>query len=1099
MKAKLHYVFSFTLFLIFFSAQGQNSYWSMAPANITSKNESLEKLNKGHFSILNLDLEMFKQELGSAPLRGQFSGRSNTIVSFPDQNGEMERYRVVEAPVLSEELSMRHPEIKTYLGFGIDNPGARVRFSVTPKGVKTMTTFLDRTMVLGQPLDPEQTDTYILYDRKAKNEAKSFDCLTENIPNISIDRTVARDANDQLLRTFRMAISATGEYTNNVPGNDGTAATALAEVVATLNRTNEVFEVDMAITFSLVTGTEIIYTNANSDPYTSSLNSQLQTTLTSEVGEANYDIGHLFSFGANNGNAGCIGCVCEDGSKGSGWSRHSFVDNDGGPYMSDFFDIDYVPHEIGHQMGANHTWSFSSEGTGVNYEPGSGTTIMGYAGITGADDVQDHSHANFHYASIDQILTNVNSAPNNCATTTAITNSPPVANAGSDYSIPQGTAFKLIGSATDANGSDVLSYAWEQIDDGVTTNGTFSPTKTTGALWRARPPSSSPIRYMPNLTRVSAGQLTESNPVETVDNTSWETVSTVGRNLNFALTVRDRSETGGVGQSPQSDFDTMTVAVDAASGPFIVTSQSTNETWLYGSSQTITWNVAGTDSGAINTSNVDVLLSVDGGMTFPYLLADDVPNSGTTNINVPNVGGNTSTARVIVEASDNIFYAMNSTDFSIQEPEFSMTFTEDTIDVCSPSDAVYLFVYNTFSGFSGTTTFTAEGLPAGASASFSPATAAADGTNVTMTVSGIGSVATGNYPFTVRGTSGAIEHTAGAVLIVFDANFGSLNPSSPIDGATGISPDDIIFGWDSDANATSYDIDIATDAGFATIVVSTNVSSNTYTTSLLPGTQYWWRVRAKNNCGDGLYEDASFGTGIEVCDVYDSTDTPLAIPDNDPAGVSSVINVTNSVTVNDVNVSVNITHTWDGDLTLTLLSPTGTSVELSSGNGGQDDNYTGTTFDDAGTNPITSGSAPFTGTFQPEGSLASLNGESSVGNWTLMISDSANQDTGTLLDWSLEVCGELTLSSPESFTEIDNFSVFPNPNNGEFTVKLSSYSGNKISMALYDIRGRIVYNQVDEGTTNFIKKLNLSSLESGIYILKLSDGVSQGSRKIIVN
>ncbi|MBT8303049.1 MAG: hypothetical protein KJP09_01150, partial [Bacteroidia bacterium] len=275
MKAKLHYVFSFTLFLIFFSAQGQNSYWSMAPANITSKNESLEKLNKGHFSILNLDLEMFKQELGSAPLRGQFSGRSNTIVSFPDQNGEMERYRVVEAPVLSEELSMRHPEIKTYLGFGIDNPGARVRFSVTPKGVKTMTTFLDRTMVLGQPLDPEQTDTYILYDRKAKNEAKSFDCLTENIPNISIDRTVARDANDQLLRTFRMAISATGEYTNNVPGNDGTAATALAEVVATLNRTNEVFEVDMAITFSLVTGTEIIYTNANSDPYTSSLNSQL--------------------------------------------------------------------------------------------------------------------------------------------------------------------------------------------------------------------------------------------------------------------------------------------------------------------------------------------------------------------------------------------------------------------------------------------------------------------------------------------------------------------------------------------------------------------------------------------------------------------------------------------------------------------------------------------------------------------------------------------------------------------------------------------------------------------------------------------------------
>ena len=143
------------------------------------------------------------------------------------------------------------------------------------------------------------------------------------------------------------------------------------------------------------------------DPYTGNLSAQLQSTLTSVIGEANYDIGHLFDFGDKNGNAGCIGCVCVDGQKGSGFSAHDFLDNDGGPYMSDYFDIDYVPHEIGHQMGANHTFSFSSEGTGVNVEPGSGTTIMGYAGITGPDDVQDHSDPYFHYVSIDQILTNL--------------------------------------------------------------------------------------------------------------------------------------------------------------------------------------------------------------------------------------------------------------------------------------------------------------------------------------------------------------------------------------------------------------------------------------------------------------------------------------------------------------------------------------------------------------------------------------------------------------------------------------------------------------------------------------------------------------------
>ena len=183
-----------------------------------------------------------------------------------------------------------------------------------------------------------------------------------------------------------------------------------------------------------------------------------------------------------------------NGQKGSGFSAHSFQDNDGGPYQNDFFDIDYVPHEIGHQMGANHTWSFTSEGTGVNAEPGSGTTIMGYAGITDTNDVQDHSDPYFHYHSINQILNNLNLRT--CWTSTAITNNPPVANAGNNFTIPAGTAFVLRGNATDADG-DVLFYNWEQIDNGVTTTGNFGPTKTTGALFRSRPPSTNTNRYMP--------------------------------------------------------------------------------------------------------------------------------------------------------------------------------------------------------------------------------------------------------------------------------------------------------------------------------------------------------------------------------------------------------------------------------------------------------------------------------------------------------------------------------------------------------------------------------------------------------------------------
>lgn len=210
------------------------------------------------------------------------------------------------------------------------------------------------------------------------------------------------------------------------------------------------------------------------------------------------------------------------------------------------------------------------------------------------------------------------------------------------------------GSATDPDG-DVLTYTWEQIDNGVTTTGNFGPTKATGALFRSRPPSTDSNRYMPQLSRVIAGQLTETNPLESVDNSTWETITTVGRTFNFALTVRDRSEANGTGQFPQSSFDTMTVTVDGSSGPFMVTSQSTNETWDVGSTQEITWDVAGTNGGAVNTPTVNILLSVDGGQTFPFTLASNVANDGAHNISVPNVGADTNQARVIVEGNNNLF------------------------------------------------------------------------------------------------------------------------------------------------------------------------------------------------------------------------------------------------------------------------------------------------------------------------------------------------------------------------------------------------------------------------------------------------------------
>jgi subtilisin-like proprotein convertase family protein len=1102
MKAKLRHVLTLSMFLFVFSAYAQQAYWRQTNENINSDGET-KSLNGKFYETYQLDFEAFKTQLVGAPLRGENISDSDVKIYLPSLGGGLQEFKIVETPVLSEELSVLYPNIKTYLGFSVKNPGSRARFSVTPQGLQTMITYPNKEMNFTVPLSRNDNSSYIVYNRKARIEnLKDFECITDDENIVDASAIASRDANDQTLRTFRIAISTTGEYTDF--WDDGNAANgnaqedALAQVVSTLNRSNEVFEVDMAVSFTLVTGTEIIYPDADSDPYTGSFNSQLQSTLTANIGEANYDIGHLFTYGGNNGNAGCIGCVCVDGDKGSGFSSHTFLDNDGGPYMSDFFDIDYVPHEIGHQMGANHTFSNNSEGTGVNAEPGSGTTIMGYAGITGSNNVQNHSDPYFHYYSITQILNNLNNRT--CWTGSAISNNPPVANAGADYVIPNGTAFVLKGAATDADAADVLTYTWEQIDDGITTFANFGPNKTAGAVWRSRPPSTNTDRYMPVIERVIAGELTETNPTITSDNTSWETVSNVARTLNFALTVRDRSEGNGVGLTPQSDFDTMMVTVDGASGPFVVTSQTTNETWDAGSTQTVTWDVAGTDSGNVNTPTVNILLSIDGGFTFPFVMASDVPNDGSHTVTVPSTGsGDSSSLRVKVEGNNNIFYAINSTNFTLQESEFVLNMNESSLDVCSPDNAVFTFTYNTFLGFSGTTTFSATGLPSGANATFSPSTASADGTVVTATVTGIGSLALGNYPFTFVGTSGSIIKTAAVEFNVFDTNLSTLNLLTPANNAIDVSSDNTVFTWEADVNASSYNIDIATDAAFTNIVDNATVTTAVYTaTALNTITQYFWRVRGVNDCGVGNYTQGSFTTANVSCSTYTASDTPITIS-NFPTGTyTSTIDVAANLQISDVNVTVNIPHTYTGDLEISLTSPSGTIVMLSSSNGGNADDYIDTVFDSDSSSPITGGSAPFTGTFAPEESLSAINGEFSAGTWTLTVEDVAFGDGGSIDEFTLELCVLGSLSTSENVIE-NTFSIYPNPNNGEFTVKLINPISNEIDVELYDINGRRIYSKTHNISNDFRTSIQLNNVQSGVYLMYVKDGAHTITRKLIID
>lgn len=626
-------------FSAFGFAQEGKSLWDAKP----DRNELLTFKNRVPLpdkQLYNLDLDGLAAMVADAPLRETANGVSHVIVSFPNAEGTFERYMIFEAPVMEADLAARYPDIKSYYGKGVDDPTAVIRFSLSPLGLQTMKTAADSPAVF---IEPYTTDfkTYSVYKRADKQiPFTKFECeVTDHAMQSMEDGTMARpNADDGIKRNYRLAMSVTGEYTAY---HGGTKALALAAINATMTRVNGVFEKDFNISMILISNTDaVIYTNSSTDPYGSTdanYNSQLQNTLNSVIGSANYDIGHLMSAIGNNGNAGCIGCVCASG-KGSGFTTSTVP-------TGDAFDIDFVAHEIGHQFGANHTFTFSNEGTGVQMEPGSGSTIMGYAGITGATDVQPHSDPFFHAVSIQQVTNYVKGT--SCQTNTSTGNAIPVVNAGADYTIPKGTPFMLKGTASDANG-DALTYCWEQMNSGSPSTTYPGVNTSSGAAFRSFVPSTSSARYFPRMQTIKQG----------ATSWQWEAVPNVARTMNFRLTVRDNRVNGSANNS-----DDMVVTVNGTAGPFVVTAPNTAVTWAAGSTQTVTWSVAGTTGNGVNAANVEILLSTDGGDTYPVTLLGSTPNDGSQTITVPNYPGTQN--RIMVKGYNHIFFDISNTNFTI--------------------------------------------------------------------------------------------------------------------------------------------------------------------------------------------------------------------------------------------------------------------------------------------------------------------------------------------------------------------------------------------------------------------------------------------------
>ncbi|MGH9841198.1 MAG: reprolysin-like metallopeptidase [Blastocatellia bacterium] len=635
-----------TLTLLSASASSTDEMWQ--DIDQTALRQPSGRAMPQAYRTLRLDTEALDQLLARAPQESPESlAQSPVVISLPLPDGGFTRFRVVESPIMEPALAAQFPQIRTYSGQGIDDPAATMRCDLSPRGFHAIALGTGGAIYV-EPYAPDEQRAYISYYQKDYLRGDpSWGC---SVLDHDQDQTRAGAASQQALshggtlRTYRLAVAATGEYTGF---HGGTLERALAAIVTTINRVNAIYQREVAVRLTLVAGqARIIYTNPNNDPYTNDDGRQLldenQRNLDAVIGSNNYDIGHVFS--TRGGGLAQLSSVCNSARKAMGQT--------GSPSpVGDPFDVDYVAHEIGHQFGGSHTFNGAAKKCSGNrtpsaaYEPGSGSTIQAYAGICGEQDLQPNTDPYFHVKSLEEItsfITNGGGAA--CGVPFNTGNAPPAVNAGAEFTIPARTPFTLVAAGSDPNGHP-LTFAWEQYDLGP-----ISPPDTDDGfrpIFRSFAPRPEASRTFPRLADILANR-----------ETYGESLPATTRGITFQVTARDNQAQGGAIASAATR-----VNVQAGGGPFAVTRPNASIAWAGGSTETVTWDVANTNAAPINCANVKITLSTDGGNTFPIVLAESTPNDGSHSVLVPNTA--TTSARIKVEAVGNIFFDISNANLTI--------------------------------------------------------------------------------------------------------------------------------------------------------------------------------------------------------------------------------------------------------------------------------------------------------------------------------------------------------------------------------------------------------------------------------------------------
>lgn len=1012
-------IFSFLVFVLNFSAQGQDFFRNFRGDPQDLRNHPDREITPEKYEVFQLDFEKLVEYLQNAP--EEYSGTKSPLkIQFPMPDGSTVDFTVEKSPVMAKKLSEKYPQIQSYKAISVDGK-ANARFDIGPYGFHASV----RTPKGDIYIDPYTRDqkqfviVYHLHDLKYELPGQ-FTCgtLSDDLADIhpvrrgkikNDKRNIAEDFEN--LHTYRLALACTGEW-GKVRGS---VVQALADMNTSVNRINLIYENEVSSRFVLIErNDELIFLDPQTDPYNSprsgaALLGENSTVLNTILSLDEFDIGHVYTLACDDvGGIAAISSLCNNQFKARGVTCH----------YADLITItsQVAAHEIGHQFSATHTFNNcgGNETESTAFEPGSGSTIMAYGGLCGQNNIQGKNDSYFHWASLNQIYNYVRtegSVAFQCAMKTQIPNTRPVPEIlhKDGLVIPRETPFYLNGRAVDAEG-DNLTYNWEQINTGP--QSPLGSPIGNSPLFRSVKPSASSQRILPNKSNLflSMNSVTEILPSTT-------------RQLDFVFTARDNNPAGGLAGWAFTNLSSTTNA-----GPFVVTFPNQGN-FKTGDEVTVRWDVANTDISPVDCEFVDIYLSVDQALfeDSPNFiqLACRVPNNGSYQVVIPDVIS--SNARIVVAGHDHIFFDISNFNLVITAPtEPTVFFDMDQCkrELCLPDQTFINIRTRGYGDIEGELIFEVEGMPEGMSASFSiEGIQPGDDFNIELDIDN--SVPSGEYLITVLCiTPMGDTLRRSTVLDVTSTDFSDFALIAPEDGLTG-APDLPSFSWVPSPNATEYLIKISDNPNFqsGSVNISTVVSGDSFIPSIVlqKSTIYFWQVIPMNGCAVGEPSEVrAFITEALNCQTFDYQGERIIIPGPVVTREAKINLPTIDGTILDLNVSkVNIRHENFRDLIISLVSPAGTSSVLVNrqclGN-----RTLNSGFDDQA--PVAFNCTLNQPVYRPQQPLSVFNGENIKGEWTLRIEDLESENSGDFFTFGLEFCVGKSLNNP-IFDRIDTLKV----------------------------------------------------------------------------